>query len=437
MYIAKYKSKVVSPAEAVKVVKSGDRVWLQANSCYPKVLVNAMCDRYQELNDVEVAHITIFEKPRYLEPEMNGHFRHNALFTSGSVRKAVNEGKADFTPIFLSEISTIIERGILPIDVAFLHLSCPDAHGYCSYGVSNAISKTAAENAKIVVAQLNPQMPRVLGDNFIHIDRIDRIVDVDEPLIEVPMVDPNVTEEDKKIYRRIGELIAGMIKDGDTLQMGIGAIPDAVLNYLTEKNDLGIHTEMFSDGLIDLVEKGIVNGDKKTLLPGKIVASFVIATKKTFDFVNNNPIVEFRPTKFVNDPFVIARNDNMVSINSALQVDFTGQACSDSIGHKIFSGFGGQVDFVRGASRSKNGRAILAFPSTAKNHTISKIVDTLTPGAGVTTSKADIHYIVTEYGVADLFGKTIRQRARALIDIAHPKFKDELEQKAKEYKYLW
>jgi acetyl-CoA hydrolase len=255
--------------------------------------------------------------------------------------------------------------------------------------------------------------------------------------MEVPMVDPNVTDEEKKVFRRIGELIAGMIKDGDTLQMGIGAIPDAVLNYVTEKNDLGIHTEMFSDGLIDLVEKGIVNGDKKTLLPGKIVASFVIATNKTFEFVNNNPIVEFRPTKFVNDPFIIARNDNMVSINSAIQVDFTGQACSDSFGHKIFSGFGGQVDFVRGASRSKNGKAILAFPSTAKNNTISKIVDTLTPGAGVTTSKADIHYVVTEYGAVDLFGKSLRERVKLLISIAHPNFRDELEQKAKEYKYLW
>lgn len=437
MYLQKYVSKVVSPKEAVKVVKSGDRVLLHANSCYPELLVNAMCERYQSLNDVEVAHLTIFNKPKYLEPEMEGHFRHTALFTSGHVRKAVNEGKADFMPIFLSEISSIIERGIYPIDVVFLHLSIPDAHGYCSYGVSNEITKTAAENAKIIVAQINHQMPRVLGDNFIHIDKIDYIVECDYPLIEVPMVDPNITVEEKNVYKKIGETIASMIKDGDTLQMGIGAIPDAVLSYLTEKNDLGIHTEMFSDGLIDLVDKGIVNGDKKTLLPGKIVASFIISTKKTFNFINNNPFVEFRGTKFVNDPFIIARNDNMVSINSALQVDITGQACSDSMGHRIYSGFGGQVDFIRGARRSKGGRAILAFPSTAKNNTISKIVDTLTPGAGVTTSKADIHLVVTEYGVADLYGKTLRQRAEALIEIAHPNFRDELTQKAKEYKYLW
>lgn len=437
MYLQKYQSKIVSAREAVKVVKSGDRVLLHANSCYPELLVNAMCDRYQELNDVEVAHLTIFQKPCYLKPEMLNHFRHNALFTSGHVRKAVNEGTADFTPVFLSEIPLIIERGILPIDVVFLHVSCPDAHGFCSYGVSNEVTKTAAEHAKVVIAQINHKMPRVLGDNFIHVDKIDYIVECDPDLVEVPMVDPNSTEEEKKVFRKIGETIASLIKDGDTLQMGIGAIPDAVLTYLTEKNDLGIHTEMFSDGLIDLIDRGIITGDRKTLLPGKIVASFVIATKKTFDYIHNNPIVEFRTTKFVNDPYIIARNDNMISINSAIQVDFAGQACSDSMGHKIYSGFGGQVDFIRGASRSRNGKPIIAMPSTAKDNTISKIVHTLTPGSGVTTSKADIHYVVTEYGIADLYGKTLRERVRQMISIAHPNFRDELEQKARELKYLW
>ena len=437
MYLQKYVSKVVSAKEAVKVVKSNDRIVLHANSCYPELLVNALCDRHAELENVEIAHLTIFNKPRYLEPEMKNHFRHNALFTSGHVRKAVNEGLADFTPIFLHEIPLLIERGNFPIDVVFLHLSIPDAHGYCSYGVSNEITKTAADHAKIVVAQINHQMPRVLGDNFIHIDKIDYIVECDYPLVEVPMVDLNMTEEEKKIYKKIGENIATLIKDGDTIQMGIGAIPDAMLPYLKEKNDLGVHSEMFSDGLIDLIDMGIVNGDKKTLLPGKVVSSFIIGTKKTFNFINNNPIVEFRPTKFVNDPFTVSRNDNMISVNSALQVDFTGQVCADSMGHRIFSGFGGQVDFIRGAARSKGGKPIMAFPSTAKDNTISRIVDTLTPGAGVTTSKGDIGYVVTEYGVTDLHGKTLRQRVEAMIEIAHPDFRDELRTKAKEYKYIW
>ncbi len=435
--IQKYKSKIVSAEEAVKVVKSGDRVVLHANSCYPEILVNAMCERYQELNDVEIAHLTIFQKPRFIDPEMQGHFCHNALFTSGVTRKAINEGRADFTPIFLSEIPIAIEKGVIPVDVLFLNLSPPDKHGYCSFGVSNEISKTAAECAKIVIAQINPKMPRVLGDNFIHIDKIDYLVECEQELVDVPMVDPNITPEEQKVYTRIGEIIASMIKDGDTLQMGIGAIPDAVLSFLTDKKDLGIHTEMFSDGLIDLIEMGVVTCDKKSLLPGKIVASFVIATKKTFDYIENNPFIEFRTTKFVNDPFNIARNDNMVSINSAIEVDLTGQVCSHSIGHKIYSGFGGQVDFIRGASRSKNGRAILAFPSTAKNDTISKIVPTLNYGAGVTDTQADVHYIVTEYGVANLWGKTLRERVKELIKIAHPKFRDELEKKAREFKYLW
>jgi acetyl-CoA hydrolase len=437
MNIQKYKSKIVSAEQAVKVIKSGDKIVLHANSNYPELLVNALCDRYQELNDVEIAHLTIFQKPKYLDPLMEGHFRHNALFTSGPVRKAVNEGKADFTPVFLHEIPLLFESGRLKVDVVFLHLSCPDEHGFCSFGTSNEITKTASENAKIVIAQINPNMPRVLGDNFIHIDKIDYIVETDTSLVEVLMVDKDLPDEEKKIYQTIGGYIASLIKDGDTLQMGIGTIPDAVLPYLKEKNDLGIHTEMFSDGLIKLIDMGIVNGDKKTLLPGKIVSSFVIASKVCFDYINNNPFIEFRTTKFVNDPYTIARNDNMVSINSAIQVDITGQICADSMGHRIFSGFGGQVDFIRGASRSKNGRPIIALPSTAKSGQISRIVDSLTSGAGVTTSRGDVHYVITEYGIADLHGKTVRERAKELIKIAHPKFRDELEMKAREYKYIW
>jgi acetyl-CoA hydrolase len=399
--------------------------------------VNALCDRYEELENVEIVHITTFHEAKYIDPKMQGHFRLNALFTSGNVRKAVNEGRADFTPVFLSEIGLLIETYRLPIDVCFLHLSPPDEHGYCSYGVSNECSKTAAEHAKIIIAQVNHKMPRVLGDNFIHISKLDFIVETDHSLDEIPMVDTNIADEDKKVYQKIGENISSLIEDDYTMQMGIGAIPDAVLPYLKQKKNLGIHTEMFSDGLIDLIDLGVVNGEKKTFLPNKVVASFVIGTKKVFAYINNTPLIEFRPSKFVNDPFNIARNDNMISINSALQVDFTGQVCADSIGPRNYSGFGGQVDFVRGAARSKNGKPIIAFPSTAKNGEVTRIVSYLTPGAGVTTTRGDIQYFITEYGIADLFGKSVRERVQRMIKIAHPKFRDELEKKAREFKYLW
>lgn len=435
--ILNYKSKVVSAEEAVKVIKSNDSVYLHANSAYPEKLVNAMCERYKELENVKVMHLTTFHKAPYVDPKMQGHFIHQALFTAGNVRKAVNEGRADFFPVFLSEIGWLMELGRLKIDVCMLHLSPPDEHGYCSFGVSNEVSKIAAENAKIIIAQINPQMPRVLGDNFIHVSKLKYIVEVDEPLLDVPMVDANASEEEKQIYKRIAEYISSLICDGATLQMGIGAIPDAVLPFLKEKKNLGIHTEMFSDGLIELIELGVVNGEKKTFLPNKVVASFVIGTRLVHEFIHNNPLIEFRSSKFVNDPVNISRNDNMVSINSAIQVDITGQVCSDSMGTRIFSGFGGQLDFVRGAMRSKGGISILAFPSTAKNNTISKIVPILTPGSGVVTTRGDVHTIITEYGIADLYGKTLRERAKLLIDIAHPNFREELERQAREFKYLW
>lgn len=437
MFLQKYKSKVVSAEEAVKVIKSGDTVYLHANSAYPTVLVNAMCARYKELENVRVVHLTTFHKAPYIEPEMQGHFTHAALFVAGNVRKAVNEGRADFYPVFLSEIGYMMELGRLPIDVCMLHLSPPDEHGYCSFGVSNEVSKIAAENAKVVIAQINTKMPRVLGDNFIHISKIKYIVEIEEELLDVPMVDTNVTEEEQKIFQKIAEHISTLIEDESTLQMGIGAIPDAVLPFLREKKNLGVHTEMFSDGLIDLIESGVVNGEKKTFLPNKVVASFVIGTKKVFEYIDNNPLIEFRSSKFVNDPFNIARNDKMVSINSAIQVDLSGQVCSDSFGTRIYSGFGGQLDFIRGAMRSKGGKPILAFASTAKNETISKIVPILTPGSGVVTTRGDVQYIITEYGIADLYGKTLRERVKALINIAHPKFRDDLERKALEFKWLW
>ncbi|MGB9696437.1 MAG: acetyl-CoA hydrolase/transferase family protein [Ignavibacteria bacterium] len=437
MFLQKYKSKVVSAEEAVSVIKSGDTVYLHANSAYPTVLVNAMCARYKELENVRVVHLTTFHKAPYIEPEMQGHFTHAALFVAGNVRKAVNEGRADFYPVFLSEIGYMMELGRLPIDVCMLHLSPPDEHGYCSFGVSNEVSKIAAESAKVVIAQVNTKMPRVLGDNFIHISKIKYVVEIDEELLDVPMVDTNVTEEEKKIFQKIAEHISTLIEDESTLQMGIGAIPDAVLPFLREKKNLGVHTEMFSDGLIELIESGVVNGEKKTFLPNKVVASFVIGTKKLFEYIDNNPLIEFRSSKFVNDPFNIARNDKMVSINSAIQVDLSGQVCSDSFGTRIYSGFGGQLDFIRGAMRSKGGKPILAFASTTKNETISKIVPILTPGSGVVTTRGDVQYIITEYGIADLYGKTLRERVKALINVAHPKFRDDLERQAREFKWLW
>jgi 4-hydroxybutyrate CoA-transferase len=435
--LEKFKQRIVSAEEAVKVIKSNDTVYLHANSAYPDVLVKAMCARYKELENVKVTHLTTFHKAPYTNPEMAGHFVHAALFCAGNVRKAVNEGRADVYNVFLSEIGWLFDLGRITIDVCMLHLSPPDEHGYCSYGVSNEVSKTAAENAKIIIAQINPKMPRVLGDNFIHVSKLKYIVEVDEPLLEVPMVDANASEEEKKIYQTIAEYISSLISDGATLQMGIGAIPDAVLPFLREKKDLGIHTEMFSDGLIDLIELGVVNGEKKTFLPNKVVSSFVIGTNKVHDFIDNNPLIEFRSSKFVNDPVNIARNDKMISINSAIQIDLSGQVCSDSMGTRIFSGFGGQLDFVRGAMRSKGGKSILAFPATTKNDTISKIVPILTPGSGVVTTRGDVQTIITEYGIADLYGKTLRERVKLLINIAHPKFREELEAKAREFKWLW
>lgn len=316
-----------------------------------------------------------------------------------------------------------------------LHLSPPDVHGYCSFGVSNDCSKTAAEHSKIIIAQINSQMPRVLGDNFIPLDKINYAVEIDEPVPEF-LNTKEVSGEMKIVYENIGKNIAGLIEDGATLQMGIGLIPDIVLEFLKDKKNIGVHTEMFSDHLIDLIESGVINGEKKTLLPGKVVSSFVLGSKKCFDYMDDNPVFEFRPTIFVNDPYIISRNDNMISINSALEVDITGQVCADSIGTKNYSGLGGQLDFIRGAKRSKNGKSIIAFTSTAKNGSLSRIVPFLKQGAGVTTTRGDVHYVITEYGIADLYGKSIRERARCLIDIAHPDFRNELERYAGEVKYL-
>ena len=388
-----------------------------------------MVARASELRGVEVTHLMTFGCATYAEPRHAGSFRHRALFTGGNVREAVNDGRADFVPVHLSEIPALVRTGDLKVDVALIHVSPPDEHGFCSYGVGVECTKAAAERARTVIALVNRRMPRSLGDSFIHASRLTHVVEADRPILELPgagRVGP--------VARAIGEHAASLIENGSTLQMGIGEIPDAVLLFLAEKRDLGIHTEMFSDGVVELFERGVITGEAKTLHRGKIVASFVLGSKRTFDFLDNNPVVEFHPTDYVNDPFVISQNERMVAVNSALAVDLTGQVCADSIGCSIYSGFGGQLDFIRGAARSKGGKPVIALPSTAKEGRVSRIVDVLAAGSGVVTTRADVHYVVTEHGVASLHGRSLRERASALIEIAHPDFRPELREAARRRK---
>ena len=423
----KYNKKLCTAEKAVSFIEPNQRVYVHPGCATPGVLLDAMCRIPSYIKNVEVIHLLTLGISPYSSPEMEGRFRHNALFIGKNLRKAVNEGRADFTPVFLGEIPHLFSRGILPIDIAFIHVSPPDKYGYCSFGVGVECTKPATEVAKIVIAQVNPNMPRTLGDSFIHIDKIDYLVEVDAPLSEFKKEAKNGSPKDEEIFRKIGRYIANLIEDGSTLQLGIGEIPEAVLTYLLDKSDLGIHTEMFSDGVMQLVEAGVLTNEKKSIHPGKIISSFVLGSRKLFDFIDNDPILEFHPSHYVNDPFVIAQNDKMVAINSAIEVDLTGQVCADSIGSHFYSGFGGQLDFIRGASRSKGGKPIIALSSTARGGKCSRIVPFLSQGAGVTTTRGDVHYVITEYGIADLYGKTIRQRAKALVDIAHPDFREELE----------
>jgi len=432
----KFDWKFVSAAEAVACIKSGDRVYIHPGCAVPQVLVDAMVARYEELFNVEVCHLLGVGEAAYARPEMEGHFRHNAFFIGKNVRKAVCEGRADFTPIFLSEIPDLLYSRRYPIDIALIQVSPPDEHGYCSFGVGVDCTRAATEVARIVIAQVNPYNPRTLGDCFIHVSKIDYCVEANEPLKELPQVEGEESPEDREVYRRIGAHVAGLVEDGATLQLGIGRIPDAVVKFLDDRQHLGIHTEMISDGIIPLVERGVITGQQKTLLPGKIVTSFVLGTHTLFDFIDNNPALEFRPTQFTNDPFTIARNRKMVAINSAIEVDITGQVVADSMGYNFFSGFGGQVDFIRGAAKSEGGKPIIALPSTAKNGTISKIVPRIREGAGVTTTRGDVHYVATEFGVVNLHGMTVKKRTELLISIAHPKFREELEAFARERHYL-
>jgi len=430
-----YESKITTAEEAVRVIKHGDRIFLTGNCSVPQVLMKALVARARELEDVEICHALTLGASDYVAPGMEKHIRANALFIGPNVRQAVQEGRADFTPVLLSEFTLLFQKGILPVDVAFVHLSPPDEHGFCSYGIETGLTKTPAESARIIIAEVNPNMPRCLGDSFIHVSRIDYIVPVDYPLMELPMG----SGEPSETVLRIAQYIAELVPDGATMQMGIGEIPDAVLRFLRHKKDLGVHTELFSDGVIDLVEAGVITNARKTLHPGKIIAGFMLGTRRLYEWANDNPIIELRRTEYVNDPFVIAQNYRQVAINSAIEVDLTGQVCADSIGPKLYSGVGGQLDFIYGASRSEGGVPIIALPSTAtmKDGTlVSRIVPMLKPGAGVVTTRYHVHYVVTEYGVADLYGKTIRQRAQALIRIAHPDFRDELTRAAKELNYL-
>jgi 4-hydroxybutyrate CoA-transferase len=417
-----YKSKLRTADEALRCVESGMRVYIQPGCAEPETLVEALMRRGPHVQDVEIVHMMTMGAAPYVAPEMAGHFRHNAMFIGANVRKAINDGRADYTPIYLSEIEQLFESGAMSLDVALLTLSPPDCHGFCSFGVGVDTSLTAAKCARYVVAQINDQMPRTYGDSFIHVTELDAIVDSSRPLCE--MEQPAITDMHKAIARNVADLI----EDGAVLQTGIGGIPDAVLPFLMDRKDLAVHSELVSNGVIPLIEAGVITGARKNFKPRKIILGFAVGTKPLFDFVDNNPIFEFHPTAYTNDPELIARNDNMVAINSALQIDLTGQVCSDSIGSQFYSGIGGQVDFLRGASRSKGGKPIIAISSTAKDGAISRIVPMLSPGAGVVTSRGLIRYVVTENGVAYLHGKTIRQRAQALIDIAHPKFREELYQ---------
>jgi 4-hydroxybutyrate CoA-transferase len=425
-----YKKKLMRADDALACVKSGMRVYIQPGCAEPETLVEALMRRAPEVHDVEIVHMMTMGAAPYVAPEMAGHFRHNAIFIGSNVRDAINDGRADYTPIYLSEIEGLFESGAMPIDVALIEVSPPDSHGFCSFGVGVDTTLTAAKVAHHVVAQINDQMPRTYGDSFIHVNDIDAFVESSRPLCA--MKKPVLTDLHVAIARNVAELI----DDGCVLQTGIGGIPDAVLPLLMDRKDLGIHSELVSDGVIPLIEAGVITGARKNFKPRKIILGFALGSKKLFQFVDNNPIFEFHPTAYTNDPGLIARNDHMVAINSALQIDLTGQVCSDSIGNQFYSGIGGQVDFLRGASRSKGGKPIIAMSSTAKNGAISRLVPMLSPGAGVVTSRGLIRYVVTEYGVAYLHGKSIRERAKSLIEIAHPKFRQELYEYCETTKWL-
>ncbi|MBN8821538.1 MULTISPECIES: acetyl-CoA hydrolase/transferase C-terminal domain-containing protein [unclassified Spirosoma] len=416
---------ITSPERAVSAIQSGNRVFIHSVSQTPHTLINAMVARADELRDVEICHMHTEGPLPYLDRQYQASFRPNSFFIGANMRKQLAEGIGDYVPIFLSEIHLLFQRNILPIDVALIQVSPPDEHGYCSLGASVDISLAAIHSAKYVIAQINPRVPRTHGDGLIPVSLLHAAVEVDTPIYEVlpaPISD---------LDRKIGRYIAGLVDDGATLQLGIGGIPNATVAELVHHKRLGIHTEMFSDGVIDLIERGVVTGEHKTVLPYRVVSSFVMGSQRVYDFINDNPGVAMKQTSFTNDTAIIRRNPRVTAINSAIEIDLTGQVCADTIGTYQYSGVGGQMDFVRGATLSEGGKPIIALASTTSKGE-SKIVPFLKEGAGVTTTRAHVHYIVTEYGIADLYGKNLRQRARALIDIAHPDHRETLERKAHE-----
>ena len=425
-----YKSKRMSAADAVALVHSGDRLYYAGNAAIPQALVRALAVRRDELTDVQLSHVLLIGEDPLSAPEMEGHFRHNSLFVGPADRTAVNDGRADYVPVFLHMIPRLFKDRIIPLDVAMLHVSPPDEHGFMSLGVETLASVAASQAARTVIVQVNEKMPRVLGDCFLHVNRVHAIVEHTEALPEL------IGQPASDVERAIARHVIGLIEPGATLQMGIGGIPDSVYEAIEGTLELGIHTEMMSDGAMRAIERGVVTGTRKSLHPGKVVITFALGSAALYDFLDNNPLIEAHPVSYVNDPEVIASNDHMVAVNSAIEVDLTGQVCSDSIGTYIYSGFGGQVDFIRGAARSNGGRPIIALPSSAKHGQVSRIVPCLKEGAGVVTSRADVHYVVTEHGVASLFGKNLRERAEALIAIADAQFHAELERAACERKLL-
>jgi acetyl-CoA hydrolase len=430
-----YQSRITTAEEAVRCIESGMRIFLTGNVSVPQKALGALVEYAPNLHNVEICQALTIGPADYVNPGMEEHLRVNTLFISHNVRKAVQEGRADFTPVLLSEFPLLFKRGVLPLDVAVIHVSPPDEHGFCSLGVEVGLTKSPAESAKVIIAEVNQQMPRTLGDSFIHVSRLNHIIPVNYPIPEMAMSD----EGNSAVVERIAGYIAELIPDGATMQLGIGAIPDAVLKYLRNKKDLGVHSELFSDGVIDLVNEGVLTNARKTLHPGKIIAGFMLGTRNLYHWADDNPLIEFHRTEYVNDPFVIAQNERMVAINSAIEVDLTGQVCADSIGPKLYSGVGGQLDFIYGASRSKGGVPIIALPSTTTlrdGTPVTRIAGMLKLGAGVVTSRNHVRYVVTENGVADLYGKTIRQRAQQLISVAHPDFRADLEKQAKELHYI-
>lgn len=429
-WLDEYRRKLRSAAEAVAVVESGDRVYYGGNAAIPQALVRALAERKEELRDVQLNHVLLLGDDPLSVPGTEGRFRHNSLFVGPADRKAVNEGRADYVPIFLHKIPRLFQDGIVELDVAMVQVSLPDEHGFMSLGVEILASKAACQAARHVIVQVNERMPRVLGDSFLHVNRVDAIVEATEPL-------PNLhLEPATDVERAIGRHVVGLIEPGATVQMGIGGIPDSVYANLDGPLDLGIHTEMISDGAMKAIERGVVTGNRKNLHPGKAVITFALGSDALYDYADNNPFIEAHPVDYVNDPFIASQNDRLVAVNSAIEIDLTGQVCSDSIGSYIYSGFGGQVDFIRAAARSQGGRPIIALPSTAKGGELSRIVPFLKEGAGVVTSRADVHYVVTEHGVVNLFGRNLRERVEALVAIAHPDFRDDLIQAAKERKLL-